>query len=118
MLKEIVDYLSGGRISRREIKIKKGEQEAMFPVCNCMVAVSPKVMQLEDGKGFMGKNGSYVVRDKDYFLLRNCNFDGEIIDRMAIQTDCVKPKTSVIGDSPVTEFWPETEPINFKSYVN
>ncbi len=120
MLKEIIDYLSSGRILKREIKIKKNEQEpgAVFPVCHCMVAVSPKIMQLEDGKGFMGKDGSYVIRDGNYYLLRNCNFDGKVEERMALQVDCVQPKTAVIGDSPTTEIWlDESCPVVFKDYV-
>jgi hypothetical protein len=118
MLKQIIDYLSSGKIMKREIEVKKGEQKAVFPVCNCMVAVSPKLMDLEDGKGFASKDGSYVVRDGNYLLFRNCNMDGRTVERLAVQADCIKPKTMVIGDSPVTEIWPEAESVVFKSYVN
>lgn len=118
MLRQIIDYLSGGRILKREIEVKKGEQKAVFPVCHCMVAVSPKLMELEDGKGYAGKDGSYVIRDGNYLLLRNCSFDGRVEERMAVQMDSMKPKTCVIGDSPVTEFWPdESSPVVFKDYV-
>ena len=102
---------------KREIKIVKGRQEQWYTVCNCIVMASPKVMMLENGKGFKNSDGSYVIRDNDYLLVRNGNFDGKIIDRMAIQMDAMRPKTNVfVGDSPATEFWPMEKEVNFRRY--